>query len=55
MGDGCCELSCRSAYDVLFADPSLNKISSSASPICKDGIQSTFCDPQGDLFALMSD
>ena|SRR6266702_242254 len=32
-----------------------SRTSFSASPVCKDGIWSTFCDPQGDLFTLLSD
>ena len=41
-------------YNVLFAIPSLSRISSSAQPLCKDGIWSTFCYPQGDTFVLLS-
>ena len=36
---------------VLFANPSrLNRTSSSAEPVCKDGTWSTYCDPQGDMY-----
>src|SRR6266702_579035 len=47
MGDGHCKPGCGSASNIRSASRLLNRLSLSASPVCKDGIWPGFGHPRG--------